>query len=248
MGGMCGFIGVFAWHAACKLLPIRHASDRKNEKRSSRMSTYTNPLTEYSPQMELSEFSMELESGGVFNEGQEMELASELLEIGNEQELENFLGDLVKKAGGALGKFVKSPIGHALGDILKAAAKKALPIAGGALGGLVGGPLGATLGSGLASMAGKSLGLELEGLSPEDREFEASKQFVKFAAETVKNALEAPPSADPAAAAHRAAMEAARTLAPGLMEGGRSGNRESETKRQTGRWVRHNGTIILFEV
>jgi hypothetical protein len=212
------------------------------------MSTYTNPLTEYSPQMEMSEFGMELESGGVFDVGQEMELASQFLEIGNEQELENFLGDLVKKAGSALGKFVKSPIGHALGDVLKAAAKKALPIVGGALGGVVGGPLGATLGSGLASMAGSSLGLELEGLSPEDKEFEACKRFVRFAGETVKNALGAAPSIDPASAARRAAMEAARTLAPGLIEGGRPGNKESETKRHTGRWVRHKGTIILFEV
>jgi hypothetical protein len=212
------------------------------------MSTFSNPLTEFSPQMEMSEFSTELESGGVFEVGQEMELASQFLEIGNEQELENFLGDLVKKAASALGKIVKSPIGQALGGVLKAAAAKALPIAGGALGGMFGGPLGATLGSRLASMAGSSLGLELEGLSPEDQEFEASRQFVKFAAETVKNALEAAPSTDPATAARRAAMAAARTLAPGLIDGGRPGSKESETKRHTGRWVRHNGTIILFEV
>ena len=42
------------------------------------MSTFANPLTEYTPQMEAFEFSsgMELgqESGGVFNVGQEMEL------------------------------------------------------------------------------------------------------------------------------------------------------------------------------
>jgi len=216
------------------------------------MSTFANPLTEYTPQMEAFEFSsgMELgqESGGVFNVGQEMELASQFLEIANERELEYFLGDLIKKAGSALGKFVKSPIGQAIGGVLKTAAKAALPIAGGALGGMVGGPLGASLGSSLASMAGNALGLELEGLSPEDREFEASKQFVKFAAETVKNALEAPPSADPAAVARSAALEAARVLAPGLMDTGKAPTAGSETKGRTGRWVRHNGKIILFGV
>jgi hypothetical protein len=216
------------------------------------MSTFTNPLTEYSPQMETSEYDsgMELgrDSSGIFDKGQELEFASQFLEIAGEQELENFLGDLIKGAGRALGKIVKSPIGQAIGGVLKAAAKKALPIAGGALGGMFGGPLGATLGSGLASMAGNALGLELEGLSQEDREFEASKQFVKFAAETVKNALEASPSADPKAAAHRAAVEAARVFAPGLMENGGPNSAESVMKRHSGRWVRHNGKIILFEV
>ena len=49
-------------------------------------------------------------------------------------------------------------------------------MAGSALGGMVGGPLGAQLGGSLANMAGSALGLELEGLSNEDREFEAAKQ------------------------------------------------------------------------
>jgi hypothetical protein len=213
------------------------------------MSTFTNPLTEYSPQMEAFEFDFGMElgqqPGSVFNQGQEMELASQFLEIGNEQELDHFLGELIKKAGSALGKFVKSPIGQAIGGVLKAAAKKALPIAGGALGGLVGGPLGATLGKGLASMAGNALGLELEGLSPEDREFEASRQFVRFGGETVKKALEAHPSADPAAAAHGAAVAAARVFAPGLMDIGKA---VPETKHGAGRWVRHKGKIILFGV
>ena len=212
------------------------------------MSTFANPLTEYSPQLEAFEFSSEIElsqeSGAVFNEAQEGELASQFLEIANEQELEDFLGDLIKKAGSAL----KSPIGQAIGGVLKTVAKQALPIAGGALGGFVGGPLGASLGSSLASMAGNALGLELEGLSPEDREFEASKQFVKFAGQTVKNALEAPPNADPATAARSAAVQAARMFAPGLMDTSKAATAGSETKDGIGRWVRHSGKIILFGV
>src|SRR5690348_3865927 len=109
------------------------------------MSTYANPLMEYSPQTETFEYSSEMESEsnsgpGVFSESEEMELAAELLEVNNEQELEQFLGDLIKKAGHAIGSFVKSPIGKAIGGVLKTAAGKVLPIAGGALGGFVGGP------------------------------------------------------------------------------------------------------------
>jgi len=90
-------------------------------------------------------------------------------------------------------------------------------------------------------MAGQALGLELEGLSPEDREFEATKQFVRFAGETVKNALQAVPGADPTAIARGAMAEAARQYAPGLLDlGPTSGTRE------TGRWARRGNTILVF--
>jgi len=107
----------------------------------------------------------------------------------------------------------------------------------------VGGPLGAKIGSSLGSMAGQALGLELEGLSQEDREFEATKQFVKFAGETVKNALSAPPNIDPATAAKAAAAEAARIHAPGLY-----GGATSPAANQSGRWIRHHGKIVLLGV
>ena len=171
-----------------------------------------------------------------------MELAAELLEITNEQELDHFLGDLIKKAGSAVGKFVKSPVGQAIGGVLKTAAKTALPIAGGALGAFVGGPLGAKLGSSLASMAGQALGLELEGLSQEDREFQAARQFVRWAGETAKNTLAAPPSADPATVAKAAAAEAARLHAPGLW------GVSTSVKGHSGRWIRRGNTIVVFGV
>ncbi len=219
------------------------------------MSTYSNPLTEYSPQMEAFEFSQQpgqefgsSSAQGVFNESDEVELAAEFLEITNEQEMDQFIGDLIRKAGSALGKVVRSPIGQAVGSVLKTVAGKALPVAGGALGGVIGGPLGATIGSGLANMAGQALGLELEGLSPEDREFEATKQFVRFAGETIKNAIEAPPGADPAATAQAAAKQAARIHAPGLFDGAAVNGSGHDKKKRTGRWIRHHGQIIVIGI
>ena len=55
------------------------------------------------------------EAGEVFGETEQMELASELLEITSEAELDRFLGDLIGRAGKAIGKFVKSPEGQAIG-------------------------------------------------------------------------------------------------------------------------------------
>lgn len=203
----------------------------------------SNGLAEYNPQMESFEYDFEAENSesGVFNESEEMELAAELLEVRDEAELEQFLGDLIKKAGSAIGKVVKSPIGQAIGGVLKAAAKKALPIAGTALGGMFGGPLGAKIGGGLASMAGNALGLELEGLSGEDREFEAAKQFVRFAGDTVKNAV-AQPQGNPAAAAGAGAQLAAQVHAPGLLGSGASRGAAS------GHWVRRGGNIVVVGV
>jgi len=212
------------------------------------MSTYSNPLTEFSMQWE-SGPDPEFGGGsgaGVFNEQDEMELAAELLDVSNEQELDQFLGDLISKAGRAIGSVVNSPIGKAVGGVLKAAAGKALPIAGGALGAYFGGPLGARIGSGLASMAGQALGLELEGLSPEDQEFEASKQFVRFAGETVRQALQSASGSDPAQVAATAAAQAARAHAPGLANVVETGAPQSG--RQSGRWIRRHGKIILLGV
>lgn len=213
------------------------------------MAHFGNPLTEYSPEMEALEVAQNfpVRPGGVFSESEEMELAAELLEVSNEQELEQFLGDFIKKAGRAIGGFVKGPVGQAIGGVLKSAAKVALPIAGGALGTFVGGPVGTAIGSSLGSMAGQALGLELEGLSQEDREFEAARQFVKFAGETVKNALEAPPHANPITIAEAAAAAAAREHAPGLLDDTFQ-SRGHRRHRHHGHWVRHGNKVILFGV
>jgi hypothetical protein len=140
----------------------------------------------------------------------ELELAAELLEVTSEEELDRFLGDVFKKVGGFVSSAVKSPVFKALGGVLKPIAKAALPIAGGALGTLVGGPAGGMIGSKLASAAGNLFGLELEGLSAEDREFETAKGFVRLAtgaAEQVKH-MHFRPGQNPEHAAKTAVMRA----------------------------------------
>lgn len=197
---------------------------------------------------EYSEFDFTGQAEGPFSQEEEMEFASELLDVRNEQEMEQFLGDLIHKAGRAISGFVKSPIGQAIGGILKKAAKVALPIAGGALGTFLGGPLGSAVGSSLAGMAGNALGLELEGLSPEDREFEAARQFVRFVGQAAKNAAESPVEADPQAAARDAALDAARKFAPGLTDTITGATGHNTVEPRSGRWVRRRGGIVLLGV
>lgn len=181
---------------------------------------------EYSPELENYEYE-QYEYGesewntetGVFSEAETMQLAAELLEVSSEEELEQFLGNLIKKAGQVAGKFIKSPVGQQLGGLLKGAAKKALPMVGSAIGGYFGGDSGSKIGGQLASTAGQIFGLELEGLSLEDQEYEAAKSFVQFAGEAAKNAATAPQTANPKTIAQQAATTAARQFAPGLLAG-----------------------------
>src|SRR5262245_11700964 len=179
-----------------------------------------------------------------FNESQEIELVSEFLEITNEQDLEQFLGNVLRTVGSAAGRFVRSDTGQALGGILRDAAKQALPIVGGAIGQTIAPGRGQAIGADIATQAGRLFGLELEGLSAEDREFEAARQFVRFAGAAVKQATAAPPTTPPAAAASSAAITAARAFAPGLLP--RLQGRSSLLWPRSGRWMRRGKTIVLF--
>lgn len=192
------------------------------------------------------------ETGEVFGETEQMELASELLEVASEAELDRFLGDLIQRAGQAIGKFVRSPEGQAIGGILKGAAKQVLPTIGSAVGGYFGGATGAKLGGDAASAAGRTFGLEVEGLSGEDRDFEIARRYVTFAGEAVGNLASAPTSPDPRTAAHAAAVAAARTHPPGLLSPSQAGV-EPQTPSplptaHSGRWMRRGNKIILYGI
>jgi hypothetical protein len=228
-------------------------------------------LSEYQPEFEAPgadefEFEFEFEEGqsefedsesGVLDETEEMELAAELLSVSDEAELDQFLGGLFKKIGRRVGKFVKSPIGRKLGGFLKSAAKKALPIVGGAVGTAFGGPVGAALGKNAGAAAGQIFGLELEGLSHEDQEFETARRFVRFAGEAAKNATQTSAAADPQMAAKAATIAAAKKFAPGLLRpaGGRNGGGMMDAggggsggSGRSGRWLRRGRKIVLMGV
>jgi hypothetical protein len=199
------------------------------------------------------EAPFQAETGEVFGETEQMELASELLEITNEAELDRFLGDLISRAGQAVGRFVSSPEGKALGGVLKGAAKQVLPALGSAVGGYFGGERGAQLGSQAASAAGRIFGLELEGLSNEDREFELARRYVSFAGEAVKNLMLAPAGPEPTAAAKAAATEAAQTHAPGLLQprppaGNGLATSSGLPTGHSGRWMRRGNKIVLYGI
>lgn len=207
----------------------------------------------------------EAEAESTFDEATEMDLASELLDVASEGEMDYFLKDLVKRAGQAIGGAVRSPAGQQLVGLLKGAAKKALPGIGAAIGGRLGGSTGARIGGQLAQQAGQIFGLELEGLSPEDQEFEVARRFVRCAGAAARNLAQWPHWP-----ARRALRTAAQRFAPGLFQdhefdyarpghgyrrpygyghpshipGVQSGC--SYCSRSSGRWVKVRGRIVLM--
>jgi uncharacterized protein (DUF697 family) len=148
----------------------------------------------------------------------EMELATELLEVANEQELEQFLGDLMAGATRAAGRLVNSPTGQALGDVLKDAARQALPAVGQAIGDAVAPGAGGDFGRSLGTAASGLFEMELEGLSTEDKEFELARRYVQFARAATRAAARRPRApVPPHDRARAAAVRAARAYAPGLV-------------------------------
>jgi uncharacterized protein (DUF697 family) len=161
----------------------------------------------------------EMHEDGTLRESQEMELASELLEVSSEEELEQFLGNLFSRVAKGVGGFIKSGTGRALGGMLKNLAKKALPAVGGALGSMVAPGLGTAIGSKLGSMAGGLFEMELEGMNEQEAEFEVARRYVRLASTAARSAAMASPTAPPRVVARAAVITAARRHAPGLLRG-----------------------------
>lgn len=181
----------------------------------------------------------------VFADDEVEQLAAELLAVSNEDDLDHFLGGLIKKVGQTVGSAIKSPVGRALGGMLKGVVKRALPIAGTALGNMLVPGVGGMLGGKLASAAGSAFGLEIEGLSSEDQQFEIAKQFVRLASDATKAASQTSPSVNPNAAARTALTRAAQRYAPGLLG---AGGLRFRGRATSGRWIRRGPHIVLLNV
>ena len=189
---------------------------------------------------------------GPFSEDEEMMLATELLGITDEAELEQFLGKLLSGIRRKVGSVV-SRVARPLGGVLKGVAKKALPFLGGAVGSLIPIPgVGTAVGTALGAAVSKALETELEGFSPEDREFEMARRFVRLAGTAAQQAAMAQPNANPLAAVKAAVMAAAQQQMPGVFQETASPTPRATTPSghpsHSGQWIRRGRTIILLGV
>ena len=196
---------------------------------------------EYDAYSDELEYDDEFSTPSPFTEEEEMELATELLAISSEEELDQFLGKLVKKAWRGVKKFGRSKLWRGIKKGLRGVAKVALPVVGKVAGTFFGGPAGGALGGKLGAWASRLFEMELEGLSPEDQEFEIARRFVRLAGTTAVHAVKAPATVPVGSVVKKSISKAAKKHAPGLLKGtNRLGGRNSGT------WRRRGNRIVIF--
>jgi len=174
-----------------------------------------NRLAAYDPQLEIFEGDQApagLRRDRFLGEIQEIELATELMELRDEVDLHRFVGGLVRGTARAMGRGRGFPAAEAIQRLLISMLRQAIPRQRSSAATII----APTLGDRLVNIQDHSLGLELEGLSEEDRQFETARQIVRFASDAAEGAL-TPSVMDPAVAARAAALAAARRHAPGLV-------------------------------
>lgn len=196
-------------------------------------------------------------AGSPFSEVEEQELAAELLAVTNDQEMDQFIGGLLRRAASAVGGALRSPVGRVLGGLAKGAVRKILPGTGRAFNNLFDSVASGQIGQ-LAAGAGQLLGLEGEGMSAEDQEFSAAQQLVRLAGSAAAQAAASPSTRAPADVARQAMIQAARLHAPGLVRttsqhqhsGGCGGGAGTCSCQRTdaGSWERRGHHIILHGV
>jgi hypothetical protein len=112
------------------------------------------------------------------------ELAAGLLDVVNESELEDFVGDLVAETARNTGRRIPAGAARALVASLTNTAERTLPTLTVALG-----EERRPAAPAAAQNAARIFGVEPEGMSAEDRDFEIARHFVRFAqAATVRTA------------------------------------------------------------
>jgi hypothetical protein len=203
---------------------------------------------EYGEEFEAETFDGD-EMTSPFSEDEEMELAAELLEIADEYELDQFLGKLIKRAKRGIARVVPPSVTRNLGGYLKGAVKKALPGVATAMGRALGGPAGGAVAGKIAPMAGRFFGLELEGLTIEDQEYEVARRLVRFAGAAAQQAAATSADGTTPAAAQEAVASAARKHAPGFLRRGASpSGMASSGQSRSGRWIRRGRKIVLLGI
>lgn len=176
-----------------------------------------NRLLDYSPETEMFEAHhsqwMSQERSGVLSETAEIGLALQFLTIRSQRALDHFLMKLMRcvlrNSGRTFDPLMRDPL---LRDAMHAAldhtAKIIFHTARRAP--------SACATCRLASVAGRLFALELEGLSDEDREFEAARRCVRLLSDAVARAPKTA-GAIAAPAVRNAVLAAAKHYAPGML-------------------------------
>ena len=188
----------------------------------------TSRLLAYRPEMELPELMGTLP----LQQEDELALAAQLLEVAAPPQFDAFL---TRQLGATLaGQQVRgTPLEAPLRQLLSRVVAPMLPLHGDGA-------------QARRQRAARVFGMELEGLSSEDKEFELARHVVHLIdtvnTELAQQAMAA--DADPRARVATALRQAARALAPGLLKHAAQAPRAMPG---SGRWRREGGHIVVLD-
>jgi hypothetical protein len=193
---------------------------------------------------------------GPFEEVDEMALAAEILNAGSEQEFGKLLKGLINFATGGKGS---AGAKGSLAKMAKAIGRRFLPLAGATAGNLVAPGVGGMVGGSLLGKVGQMFGLETEGMSLEDGQYEIARRYVRLVGAAAQEVAQTPPAVPPDQAAQQALAVAAQQHAPGLMvppasaqaryrgQFRRYGGRYPRRRAQ-GVWAWRGNNIVLYGI
>lgn len=193
-------------------------------------------------------------------EFEELELAMELMEVTNEQELEQFLGGVWKAASKEFNKAARPYKQRAMAcvTLLKGAAAVVLPrvlkvvlpkLSDAAIKTVI-----TKVEQVLSNQVAGRMEKEMGEVTMEEGELEAARRFVRLAGSTFQRAINAPPRMDPVHAARDGFRAASRRLFLSPVSSGRGvgiiglSETTGAAPGRSGRWVKRGSRIILYGV
>ncbi len=199
---------------------------------------------EYGDDLEFDDFEAEYETEfdeEIFSDDEELELAEQLLSAGNDEELEYFLGSLIRKAAPMFGRLLRGggkKLVRGLARRGMGMARRFLP----GLGRRAARAIGNRRFGQISNLARSFFGFELEMLPPEEQELEIAKKIIKTTKAAARNLAKA--ASQGAAPTPQLINKALKAAARQHMRPG--GKKDLSSRRSQGRWIRKGNKIILM--
>lgn len=174
-----------------------------------------------------------------FSEAELDEMATDLLQIRDEAELDQFLPAILGAATKVLPFLVKSPVGKALTGILKDAVISGVPALGGLFRSRSRAPqIGSDVGAAVRSE------LDWEGVPADSHDIEAAKKIIAIGGSAARELAQQPPNAPPQAVVDAVQNAAQQQGVPANVPAPQDAPSPAEPPT-SGRWFRRGRTIVL---
>jgi hypothetical protein len=175
-----------------------------------------------------------------FSEAELDELATQLLEVRDEAELDQFIPAILGAATKVLPFLAKSPVGKVLTGILKDAVISGVPALGGLFKSRSRGPqIGSDVGAAIRSE------LDWEGVPADGRDIEAARKIIAIGGGAARELAQQPPNAPPQAVTDAVQNAAKQEGVPANVPPPSPDTPPPSESTTSGQWFRRGRTIVI---